>query len=200
MEECLWAVALPAGWLPSPPPDPFFRRIHHLPTDGPRWPLLLCHMQSGLPRGQADGPVLSQQRGTSCPDHLPAWLLPFGPRAHHYAGVPECSPPKNGNSPSALLRCWCRDPWHLSGGGKLAAGRLKPAGCWETARGGPTGLPKAGAAWGARSVCKQPAMGARPVAADGAACGGVRVVSELHGAWGPVGETGGQGWGRRVPS
>lgn len=46
------------------------------------------------------GPVLLQQRATSCPNHLPTWTLLVGFCACHYARMPKCNPPENGNCPS----------------------------------------------------------------------------------------------------
>lgn len=60
LEVPLWAVTISPAQLRSLLPELFSCRIHHLPTDGPRWSLLLCHVQPGLPGGQVVGPVLLQ--------------------------------------------------------------------------------------------------------------------------------------------
>lgn len=82
---------------------PLSRRLHHIPTDRPCWLLLLRCVQPGLPCGQADRPGLPQQRTASHHSYLPAWVLPFSPRARHSGGMPKCRPAKNGNLPLPAL-------------------------------------------------------------------------------------------------
>lgn len=123
-------------------------RVHHIPADRPRRPLLLRHVHPGLPRGPADRPGLPHQRSAARRGHLPAWVLPVGPRACHYAGVPERSPTTNGNLPlPALLGHAACHPSVLpvSCGSKWATPRptqMAQRGCWL--RSGSV-VPKAGA-------------------------------------------------------
>lgn len=100
---------------------PFVCRVHHIPGGRPRRPLLLFRVQPGLPRGAADGPHLSHQHATSRPGDPPTWLFHFGPCDCHYARLPQCCPPKNGNLPfppflGALGWCGTPAPFQLGPG------------------------------------------------------------------------------------